>query len=76
MNQSTYDTIIIGGGVVGTSAAYHLTRAGAKVLLLDSRDLGRATDAGAGITAPETSGTGIDPCGFPFRCRRVGIIRH
>ena len=61
-----YDTIVIGGGVVGASAVYHLAQAGANTLLVDSHDVGRATDAGAGIIAPETSGTGIDPVWFPF----------
>jgi D-amino-acid dehydrogenase len=49
----SYDTIVVGGGIVGASAAYHLTLAGAKTLLIDRRDVGRATDAGAGILAPE-----------------------
>lgn len=52
---STYDVIVVGGGIVGASAAYHLVKAGAKTLLIDRRDVGRATDAGAGILAPEMS---------------------
>ncbi|MCC6455017.1 MAG: FAD-binding oxidoreductase [Caldilineaceae bacterium] len=52
---STYDVIVVGGGIVGASAAYHLVRAGANTLLIDRRDAGRATDAGAGILAPEMS---------------------
>jgi D-amino-acid dehydrogenase len=51
----TYDVIVVGGGIVGASAAYHLVRAGAKTLLVDRQDQGRATDAGAGILAPEMS---------------------
>lgn len=62
----TYDSIVIGGGIVGASAAYNLARDGAKTLLLDVHHIGRATDAGAGIIAPETSGAGIDPAWFPF----------
>jgi D-amino-acid dehydrogenase len=50
-----YDVIVIGGGIVGMSTAYHLVRAGVKTLLIDRHDLGRATDAGAGILAPEIS---------------------
>jgi D-amino-acid dehydrogenase len=53
--SSTYDAIVVGGGIVGASAAYHLVRAGAKTLLIDRHDAGRATDAGAGILAPEMS---------------------
>jgi D-amino-acid dehydrogenase len=52
---STYDAVVVGGGIVGASAAYHLVRAGAKTLLIDRHDAGRATDAGAGILAPEMS---------------------
>ena len=32
---STFDTIIIGGGVIGLSAAYHLSKRGLKVVVLD-----------------------------------------
>lgn len=49
-----YDVIVIGGGIVGTATAYHLTRGGAKTLLIDRQDPGRATDAGAGILSAET----------------------
>jgi D-amino-acid dehydrogenase len=48
------DLVVVGGGVVGAAAAWHATRRGADVLLLDARDPGRATDAGAGIVSPET----------------------
>jgi D-amino-acid dehydrogenase len=41
--------IVIGGGLVGTAVAYELSLLGAEVTLLDRHDLGRATDAGAGI---------------------------
>jgi glycine/D-amino acid oxidase-like deaminating enzyme len=51
----TYDAIVVGGGVVGASAAYHLVRAGLRTLLVDRGDPGRATDAGAGIISPETN---------------------
>ncbi len=50
-----YDAIVVGGGLVGTATAYELGRAGARTLLLDRRDAGRATDAGAGILSPETA---------------------
>ncbi len=50
-----YDAVVIGGGVVGTSTAYHLVRGGARTLLVDRADAGRATFVGAGILSPETN---------------------
>ena len=47
--------IVVGGGIVGASAAYHLAREGIGVVLVDRRDEGHATRAGAGIVAPGTS---------------------
>ena len=57
----SYDAIVIGGGIVGMSAAYHLVHAGAKTLLVDRKDMGRATDAGAGILSPATNTRDPDP---------------
>lgn len=53
-----YDAIVVGGGIVGMSVAYHLVRRGAKILLMDRADVGKATLAGAGILSPETSSLG------------------
>jgi D-amino-acid dehydrogenase len=50
-----HEAVVVGGGVVGSSVAYHLARAGVETLLVDRRDAGRATDAGAGIVSPPTS---------------------
>lgn len=47
--------VILGGGVVGASAAFHLAGEGVEVTLIDRHDTGHATAAGAGIIAPGTS---------------------
>ena len=52
---SGFDVAVIGGGLVGTATAYELGRRGARTLLVDRGDAGRATDAGAGILSPETT---------------------
>jgi D-amino-acid dehydrogenase len=57
--MTAYDAIVIGGGVAGISTAYNLVCEGAKTLLFDRQDVGRATDAGAGIISPYTLATVI-----------------
>ena len=52
---AVFDAAVIGGGLLGTATAYHLVSAGARTLLVDRADTGRATDAGAGILSPETN---------------------
>ena len=49
-----FDVAVVGGGLIGTALGYELTRAGARTVLIDRHDPGRATDAGAGILSPET----------------------
>jgi D-amino-acid dehydrogenase len=53
------DVVVIGGGLVGTACAYELVRDGHTVTVVDRRDVGRATDAGAGILSPETYGGSV-----------------
>ena len=53
--KMAYDAIVVGGGIVGLSAAYHLQADGARTLLIDRNDPGKATAAGAGIVSPETT---------------------
>jgi D-amino-acid dehydrogenase len=55
------DVAIAGGGLVGLSLAYELVSRGARVTVIDAGYPGRATDAGAGILAPDTH-----PVGEPF----------
>ncbi|MFC4167713.1 NAD(P)/FAD-dependent oxidoreductase [Teichococcus aestuarii] len=47
--------IVVGAGILGASAAYHLARGGAEVVILDPMLEGRATAAGAGIVCPWSS---------------------
>lgn len=53
--------IVVGAGILGASAAYHLARAGAEVTIVDGAHEGRATAAGAGIICPWATGV-QDPC--------------
>ncbi|MDQ2798270.1 MAG: glycine oxidase ThiO [Armatimonadota bacterium] len=54
------DFLILGGGVIGLSTAYHLSRQGASVMVLDAGEPGQASAAAAGMLAPlaETSAPG------------------
>ena len=47
--------VIIGAGIVGASAAYHLTKENNEVILIDAANEGQATAAGAGIICPWSS---------------------
>ncbi len=57
--------IVIGGGILGASTAYHLVRLGADVTVIDRGDEGRATAAGAGIICPWLSAS-PDPTYYPI----------
>jgi D-amino-acid dehydrogenase len=59
--MTVYDAIVIGGGVVGASTAWHLVRLGVKTLLVDRQHEGRATDAGAGILSTAEALDDPDP---------------
>src|SRR5690625_3392139 len=53
--------IVIGSGIVGASAAYHLVKQNADVLIIDEEHTGHATAAGAGIICPWDSDERNDP---------------
>jgi D-amino-acid dehydrogenase len=44
--------VVVGSGIAGASAAFHLAEIGAEVFLVDNNAPGRATFAGAGIVCP------------------------
>jgi glycine/D-amino acid oxidase-like deaminating enzyme len=44
--------VVVGGGLVGSSAAYRVACQGAEAILVDRQDQGQATAAGAGILSP------------------------
>jgi D-amino-acid dehydrogenase len=44
--------VVVGGGIMGASVAFHLARDGADVVVVERDDPGRATSAGAGIICP------------------------
>jgi len=46
-----YDVAIVGAGPSGSTTAYHLAKAGARVLLLDRADFPREKPCGGGVTA-------------------------
>ncbi|MBD7965017.1 glycine oxidase ThiO [Fictibacillus norfolkensis] len=52
--RTTYDAIIIGGGVIGCSIAYELSKQNKRVLLLEKETIGsRASSAAAGMLGAE-----------------------
>jgi glycine oxidase len=59
---STTDVVIIGGGVIGCSIAYHLRKAGVRVIVIDQGEIGaEASSAAAGLLAPLGSLSGPGP---------------
>src|SRR6266540_2953341 len=44
--------VVVGGGLVGSSAAYQVACQGGEAVLVDRQDQGQATAAGAGILSP------------------------
>src|SRR5215469_3818418 len=59
--------VVVGAGILGASAAFHLARAGARVTVVDAVHEGRATAAGAGIICPWVSGA-EDPAFYTLYC--------
>ena len=53
MVRGTAQVIVVGAGVIGCAVAHELARRGARVRVVDRRDVGQgATQASAGVLAP------------------------
>ena len=58
--MSQYDVAIAGAGPAGSSAAYHLAKAGARVLVLDRARFPRDKPCGGGVTARAFAAAPVD----------------
>ena len=58
--MQSFDVIIIGGGFLGVSTAYHLSKAGVRTLLLDKGDIGSGTSGSCSGRAQVSEGH-LDP---------------
>jgi sarcosine oxidase subunit beta len=67
-----YDVIVVGGGMLGLSTAYHLARRGTRILLLQAGDLGGGTSAACSGRAQVAEGH-LDP--LNLRLIREGLAR-
>lgn len=63
--------VVVGAGIVGASAAFHLVDAGAEVVVVDRAHPGKATLAGAGIVCPWPTGA-TDPEFVELYCAGAG----
>jgi D-amino-acid dehydrogenase len=68
------DVAVVGGGLVGTSVAYELACAGARVTVIDASLPGTASNAGAGIISPLTF-TDDDESWSAFGVRAAAHLR-
>ncbi|MEX2643348.1 MAG: FAD-dependent oxidoreductase [Acetobacterales bacterium] len=60
MTARTYDTIIVGGGLVGTAIAYGLVHRGERVMVLDEGDVAhRASRGNFGLVWVQGKGSGM-----------------
>jgi sarcosine oxidase subunit beta len=73
MHKQTFDVIVIGGGFLGLSTAYHLAKMGIRILLLEAGDLGGGTSAANSGRAQVCEGH-LDPLNLTLI--RDGLKKH
>ncbi|HWV34162.1 MAG TPA: FAD-binding oxidoreductase [Thermomicrobiales bacterium] len=73
MSSSSTDIIVVGGGVVGTSIAWHLARKGASVTLLEERNIAAAA---SGASAGGVRQQGRDPREMPLAIAAIARWEH
>jgi len=71
--MSSFDVIIVGGGFLGLSTAYQLSKMGVKTLLLDAGDIGGGTSASCSGRAQTCEGH-LDP--LNIQIIRDGLALH
>lgn len=71
--MNTFDVIIVGGGFLGLSTAYQLSKMGVRTLLLEAGDIGGGTSASCSGRAQTCEGH-LDP--LNIQIIREGLTRH
>src|SRR5688572_19710781 len=72
--QSMWDSLIVGGGVIGLSLAWQLARSGQRVVVVERGELGREGSwAGAGMLPPANLDRAIHPLD---RLRGLSVRLH
>jgi glycine oxidase len=73
--NSVYDAVIIGGGVIGCSIAYHLAKENKKVVVLEKETLAhKASGAAAGMLGAQMEFEPVDPL-FSMAIKSRGMFR-
>jgi sarcosine oxidase subunit beta len=74
MARQSWDVVVVGGGLIGSSAAYHLTRSGVRTLLLEKGDLASgASGANFGNAQVQDSEFGLS---LELTCQGYGLVAN
>ncbi len=75
MQHEMYDVVVVGAGIVGCSTAYHLTRSGLRVAIVDKGGTaGEASRAAAGMLA--IGGDDPPDHGHPLQQLLMAALRY